>query len=470
MYYIENLETQKLELYFDKTDYKSLSDDKKTFIKKHFLFSRNKQSWISKALNTNTYAFNRLKNFADEIGLKNNGLEGKKINFAEKMDIKQKKAISRLEKYRYISKKLNNESNNIYNEAKKMSSVIVFGQPILIGHHSEKKDRNFRGKIHNKFKKAFLLSDKAAKINNKDVIDHESNYTNQVFLMNRINECEAIIRKSQKYNTTKSNYYIEIKEKLEFYQKKLKELGGLKFSSENLKVGMYILDNHNRIRQIKKINKKTITVNMNCSFFDEPCQDIKLCSCVSNLEYERVKKIINVEIKTNDFYDFILSQFKSYKINFKDGLFSLFFALYPEYKETFFNNYVKIYNLNWGGYLFKKEKTEIENIIKIFENIDIIKYRNILNKEYSTKKERLEFLKNLYLRNNEPIYYLLEIILNENILISSIKIDVPEKEENLPKIKNIIDADIVQLSLTPAFKYNQVIKKADKEVIQLSLF
>ena len=348
MYYIENLETQKLELYFDKTDYKSLSDDKKTFIKKHFLFSRNKQSWISKALNTNTYAFNRLKNFADEIGLKNNGLEGKKINFAEKMDIKQKKAISRLEKYRYISKKLNNESNNIYNEAKKMASVIPFGQPILIGHHSEKKDRNFRGKIHNKFKKAFLLSDKAAKINNKDVIDHENNYTNQVFLMNRINDCEAIIRKSQKYNTTKSNYYIEIKEKLEFYQEKLKALGGLKFNSENLKVGMYILDNHNRIRQIKKINKKTITVNMNC-FFDEPCQDIKLCSCVSNLEYERVKKIINVEIKTN------------------------------------------------------------------------------------------------------------------------IKIDGPEKEENV-EIKNIIDTDIVQLSLTPAFKYNQVIKKVDKEVIQLSLF
>ncbi len=52
-------------------------------------------------------------------------------------------------------------SDQLYNEASKMASAIPFGQPILVGHHSEKRDRNYRDKIHNKFGKAFEASDKA---------------------------------------------------------------------------------------------------------------------------------------------------------------------------------------------------------------------------------------------------------------------------------------------------------------------
>lgn len=52
-------------------------------------------------------------------------------------------------------------SDELYNQASKMSSAIPFGQPILVGHHSEKRDRNYRDKIHNKFGKAFEASDKA---------------------------------------------------------------------------------------------------------------------------------------------------------------------------------------------------------------------------------------------------------------------------------------------------------------------
>ncbi|MCY1299878.1 hypothetical protein D9M70_494220 [compost metagenome] len=42
-----------------------------------------------------------------------------------------------------------------------MASVIPFGQPILIGHHSEQRDRNYRSRIHNTYGKAFQLQDKA---------------------------------------------------------------------------------------------------------------------------------------------------------------------------------------------------------------------------------------------------------------------------------------------------------------------
>jgi hypothetical protein len=42
-----------------------------------------------------------------------------------------------------------------------MASPIPFGQPILVGHHSEKRDRNHRAKIHSKFSKSVELQDKA---------------------------------------------------------------------------------------------------------------------------------------------------------------------------------------------------------------------------------------------------------------------------------------------------------------------
>ena len=35
------------------------------------------------------------------------------------------------------------------------------GQPILVGHHSEKGDRRYREKIHNTFGKSFEKKDKA---------------------------------------------------------------------------------------------------------------------------------------------------------------------------------------------------------------------------------------------------------------------------------------------------------------------
>ena len=42
-----------------------------------------------------------------------------------------------------------------------MASVIPFGQPILVGHHSETRDRNYRNRIHNKFSKSFGLTNQA---------------------------------------------------------------------------------------------------------------------------------------------------------------------------------------------------------------------------------------------------------------------------------------------------------------------
>jgi hypothetical protein len=48
-----------------------------------------------------------------------------------------------------------------------MADAIPFGQPILVGHHSEKRDRNYRNKIHRTFEKSFETQKKAERISER---------------------------------------------------------------------------------------------------------------------------------------------------------------------------------------------------------------------------------------------------------------------------------------------------------------
>ncbi|MCF3643220.1 DUF3560 domain-containing protein [Rhizobium sp. TRM95111] len=59
------------------------------------------------------------------------------------------------------AKQASSEAQATYHKAHKMAEAIPFGQPILVGHHSEKRDRNYRDRIHNTFGKAFDLHNKA---------------------------------------------------------------------------------------------------------------------------------------------------------------------------------------------------------------------------------------------------------------------------------------------------------------------
>lgn len=68
---------------------------------------------------------------------------------------------NRLDYYENQAAKNEKASEQLYDSAKKMADVIPFGQPILVGHHSEKRDRNYRNRIHNTFGKSFEANKKA---------------------------------------------------------------------------------------------------------------------------------------------------------------------------------------------------------------------------------------------------------------------------------------------------------------------
>ncbi len=77
-----------------------------------------------------------------------------KHNFEERRD-------RRIENAKKLAVKKNEESDRLYRNATQMASVIPMGQPILTGHHSEKRDRNFRGKIDSTMRRSFEEAEKA---------------------------------------------------------------------------------------------------------------------------------------------------------------------------------------------------------------------------------------------------------------------------------------------------------------------
>lgn len=54
------------------------------------------------------------------------------------------------------------EATSLWDRGRRLASVIPFGQPILIGHHSERRDRNYRNRIQGTFQKASEATDKAS--------------------------------------------------------------------------------------------------------------------------------------------------------------------------------------------------------------------------------------------------------------------------------------------------------------------
>ena len=81
----------------------------------------------------------------------------------------------KLERYQELADKNLKKAEDEFDQAHKMAEVIPFGQPILVGHHSEKSDRNYRKRIDNKMRKAIETNDKSKYYDGK-VSTMQANY------------------------------------------------------------------------------------------------------------------------------------------------------------------------------------------------------------------------------------------------------------------------------------------------------
>ena len=84
-------------------------------------------------------------------------LEEKRNRYERKLDAKRERLLARADK-------AEREGDARIKRANDDASVIPLGQPILVGHHSEKRDRNFRKRINTNFTKGHELKQKASRL------------------------------------------------------------------------------------------------------------------------------------------------------------------------------------------------------------------------------------------------------------------------------------------------------------------
>lgn len=279
-YFVRNLETQKIELYFDKQAYTNLDQVTKSEIKSCCLFSNYKKAWISRSKIGNTW---RIEALAKKLQLEDRGTEGEALSFADQIQREQDKAAARQETSEERAARAAAESTAACNRAVDMLKVIPMGQPILVGHHSERGHRSLLQKSDNAMRKSVELDDKAAYYENKaanaEYTASGTKFKNMRYLVNRIKECEAGIRTYQRFmegkgsavghgqptEQQKAGWQLKIdgqNERLSFFREKLGELLAEKptYNKETLKElkATHVMY-RGRWYPLKSFNQKTVT-------------------------------------------------------------------------------------------------------------------------------------------------------------------------------------------------------------------
>lgn len=319
--YNRNLETGKLELHFDKSEYMALTADQKSEIKSAFLFSRYNSAWVSRCKFPNLYTAERI---AEKLGLEKTDATGEKLTFEEQQERKAERAERKAERYDYKSDRAAATGEALQKPINDMHGDIAFFTQPNINTSAGRAFTNRRNKMWSsyergiaEFRKSEYYAERAEKAR-KTAADTKTQ--DKAFCQRRIDEANASIRKLTKsideYNgymakieageevtnkygrrvnvtpesiTANIERWEEIREdelsKLAYYDALLQAAGGVKFSKENIKPG-YIV----RLDKSYKGNVEIIsTGTKNITY--------KSCGCTLTASYAEIAEIISTEAK-----------------------------------------------------------------------------------------------------------------------------------------------------------------------------
>ncbi len=260
--YAVDLETGKMELYFDKASYLALPEDLKKAVKSYFLFSRNKGAWISKG-QADSYMPQEI---VKRLGFEGKGEIGERLSFAKKIEQKAERAEAKAERYEHYSESAGQRSKQLQSDWRKYSQDLAFvTQPGRFP---------FRDKVIARFEKGIEEGIKAQHYS--EIADRlskssaQSELKNPTYLDNRIREGEAELRKIDRDAKEYESLGREVPERLHqradeelekllFYKKALEDLGGIQYNQSNVKKGDRV-----RIRHgwaiVKNTGPKNLTV------------------------------------------------------------------------------------------------------------------------------------------------------------------------------------------------------------------
>lgn len=273
--YILNKETGKIELHFEKSEYDALTDEQRRSLKSNYLWSRTAQAWVSRAKYPNLY---HAKKVANELGFTEEEKIGERLTYAEQLERKTERAEARAERYEGYAANAQKRGDALTGELDQYrGDTAFFTQPIIAGHAGSEAFAKRRERIFARYDKGMDEYRKSDYFKERAKTALETADNAQLkslrYLDNRIRECNAAIRKIRKNldsyksvldaheNPTEANanlrerysvekvtewqedflerLEIEI-DKLGFFQNCLEELGGFKFSKDNIKPGYVV--------------------------------------------------------------------------------------------------------------------------------------------------------------------------------------------------------------------------------------
>lgn len=179
-------------------------------------------------------------------------------------------SAERAERLQERADKAASASNAKFEAVRKIADAIPFGQPILVGHHSERHARRDAERIHTGMGAAVELNRKAEHLASAAASSerHHAHLADPGTIKRRIDRLQAEVRKLERFEvraTAEGNapWLARIAEALTQYraqiaedQEKLEAAGGLKADQLDVAVGDVVRINGHAVR-IDKVNAKT---------------------------------------------------------------------------------------------------------------------------------------------------------------------------------------------------------------------
>jgi hypothetical protein len=272
--YILNQETQKIELHFSKPEYQALSENQKKEIKSNFLFSGKVGAWVSRSTNNHYWAIETAK----KIGLEDGGKTGERLSYAEELDRKADRAEARAERMETHAENAEKRAENLQKEFNSYHGDISFFTQPNINSSRGRAFTNYRNRVYARYESGMQEYRKSeyfqGKAETARATADMSQLKDPIYLHNRIKECNSAIKKLQQniisyeekieriekgetitsYSTSEpltveqyAGWINETLEKMEyeldklaFMENNLEEIGGNKFSKENVKPGYIV--------------------------------------------------------------------------------------------------------------------------------------------------------------------------------------------------------------------------------------
>lgn len=276
--YIFNLETTKIELHFEKSEYNALSEEQKKKIKSNFLWSRRGCCWVSRAKEPNLWLARQV---AKELGFTEEQRSGERLTYAEQIERQSERAEARAERYSEYADNAERRAGQLQKPINDMHGDIAFFTQPNINTSSGRAFTNRRNRMFEQYEKGFEEYRKSEYFKERAAaaLSAASNdkFKDPAYLDRRIRECKKEIKAREKNiisyeealyaiekGETKKRYNGEvltaeevsswIDRELELVEKAmdkqgylencLDELGGIRFGKDNIKVGYIVTVKH----------------------------------------------------------------------------------------------------------------------------------------------------------------------------------------------------------------------------------